>query len=96
MICSLISIPIEEGNSLVLKMQSGKKGERFRQDWLSSQPILRKEPVPAKLTNSFRRKFQILRKTQVEVEDLAASAFHILEQNCFRCHGNEKKKEDLI
>ena len=26
---------------------------------------------------------------------MAASAYNILEQNCFRCHGNEKKKGGL-
>ena len=72
-----------------------KERRAIQKDWLSSQPILPKGTEPSTIDKFISEKISNLEKDSGKVEDLAASAFHILEQNCFRCHGNEKKKGEL-
>ena len=72
-----------------------KERRAIQKDWLSSQPILPKATETNTIDKFISEKISNLEKDSGKVEDLAASAFHILEQNCFRCHGNEKKKGKL-
>ena len=72
-----------------------EKRRAIQQDWLSKQPVSLKETEPNQIDKFISEKLLNLKKDSEEVDDLAVSAFHILEQNCFRCHGNEKKKGGL-
>ena len=99
---------IKKTNDLLTKLDSNRrrklsssqdsiwaKRRAIQQDWLSSQPILLKGTGPSQIDRFISEKISNLEKDSVETDDLAASAYNILEQNCFRCHGNEKKKGGL-
>ena len=72
-----------------------QKRREIQSNWLSKQPTLLKGTESNQIDKFISEKLLNLSNDSGEVDDLAASAYHILEQNCFRCHGNEKKKEDL-
>ena len=99
---------LEKTNHLLTKLDSNRrkklassqdaiwqKRRAIQQDWLSKQPALLKGTEPNQIDKFISEKILNLRNDSGEVDDLAASAYHILEQNCFRCHGNEKKKGGL-
>ena len=99
---------LEKTNHLLTKLDSNRrkklassqdaiwqKRREIQQDWLSKQPTLLKGTESNQIDKFISGKVLNLRNDSGEVDDLAASAYHILEQNCFRCHGNEKKKGGL-
>ena len=72
-----------------------KKRREVQKEWLSQHPILQKEISSRQIDNYITQKMTHLKKDSGGSDDLASSAFHILEQNCFRCHGSKKKKGGL-
>ena len=99
---------LEKTNYLLTKLESNRrkklassqdeiwqKRREIQQDWLSKQPSLLKGTGSNTIEKFISEKLLNLRNDSGGIDDLAASAYHILEQNCFRCHGNEKKKGGL-
>ena len=100
-----VSPILEKTNHLLTKLDSNRrkklassqdaiwqKRREIQQDWLSKQPTLLKGTESNQIDKFISEKLLNLRNDSGGVDDLAASAYHILEQNCFRCHGNEKRK----
>ena len=99
---------LEKTNYLLTKLDSNrrkklassqdsmwKKRREVQREWLSQHPILQKEISSRQIDNYITQKMTHLKKDSGGSDDLASSAFHILEQNCFRCHGSKKKKGGL-
>ena len=99
---------LEKTNHLLTKLDSNRrkklassqdaiwqKRREIQSNWLSKQPTLLKGTESNQIDKFISEKLLNLSNDSGEVDDLAASAYHILEQNCFRCHGNEKKKGGL-
>ena len=99
---------LEKNNSLLTLLDSRRRRQlassqdaiwkerrAIQKDWLSTQRLLQNEDTFNHIDKFIAEKISNIEKDSGETDDLAVSAFHILEQNCFRCHGNEKQKGGL-